>query len=232
MAKKSGKKRSKGGAPGGRPPASKSSKKPAKKQRDPSEPTREERWEAARLERRRKERFRKLVAVALAVLVLAGVVTWQVVLRRNAQRTIAALTAGSCRYDTRTDPGPTTQHVPNASYQVNPPTGGPHPLSVAAAASYTLENTPPDGQIVHALEHGLIAVFYRPDMAEADVAKLTKFARDNQGDVLVVPRATLGEPVAASAWRRRLPCDELEMATLERFRRAYVGKGPEKVRRG
>lgn len=233
MAKKSAKKRPrKGGAPGSRAGSPNAKKLRNKPRRDPSEPTREERWAAAKAERHRKARLRQAAAVALGVLVLAGLVTWQVTNRRNAQRTIAALTSGSCKYDTETDPGPTTQHVPSASYRLNPPSGGPHIASAASAGVYTAENAPEDSLVVHAFEHGYISVFYRPDLPAPEVKKLTKFARDNANDVLLLPRPTLPEPVAASAWRRRLLCGELEMASLNRFLDAYVGKGPEKVRRG
>jgi hypothetical protein len=46
--------------------------------------------------------------------------------------------------------------------------------------------------------------------------------------VLLVPRTSLSEPVAATAWRRRLLCPRPDVDSLGRFVRTYANKGPEK----
>ena len=212
-----------------------SSAKPKKAERqprrDPNAPRRAELIEAANLARKRKARLTRLGVYGLVAALVAGLLAWQIVSRRNAQRTIAAMTAGSCDYDTRSDPGAVNEHSSGAGFRVNPPAGGVHPASPASAGIYTEDNLPGDGQVVHALEHGLIAIFYQPDFSDEDLAALTKLARENQNDVLLLPRATMEERVGATAWHRRLLCDELEVANLRRFVAAYVGKGPERVPR-
>ena len=199
--------------------------------RDPNAPRRAELIEAANLARKRKARLVRIATYGLIAALVTGVLAWQIVTRRNAQRTIEVMTAGSCVYDTTSDPGRVNEHSSGATFRVNPPSGGVHPATPASAGTYTENNLPGDGPVVHALEHGLIAIYYQPDLSDEDLAALTKLARENRDDVLLLPRATMQERVAATAWHRRLLCDELELANLRRFVAAYVGKGPERVPR-
>ena len=50
-------------------------------------------------------------------------------------------------------------------------------------------------------------------------------------DVIVVERATLSTPVAATAWGQRLLCGQVEPDVLQRFVTERVGNGPEDVPR-
>ena len=227
MANKAGKK----GPPNRRPSSGKAKKADKKPRRDPSAPRRAELIEAAHRARKRKARLTRLAIYGVVAALVAGLLAWQIVSRRNAQRTIAVMSAGSCSYDTRSDPGRVNEHSSGAGFRVNPPAGGVHPATPASAGIYTEDNLPGDGPVVHALEHGLIAIFYQPEVPGEDLAALTKLAREYQNDVLLLPRATMEERVAATAWHRRLLCDELEVANLRRFVAAYVGKGPERVPR-
>lgn len=194
-------------------------------------PSRDERWAAQRKAQRRRSLVVRSSLITLAVLVVAGLVTWQVVSRRNAQRTITALTAGECRYDTESDPGAVNEHTPNPTFTVDPPAGGIHSPNAAPGGRFSEETAPEDGQVVHALEHGLIAISYRPDVAPDDFAALQDIQGDNPKDVLLLPRSSLEVPVAATAWHRRLLCAEVEPNNLRRFVDAYEGKGPENVPR-
>ena len=208
--------------------AAKQQAKPAARQ---DKLSRTERLEARRRERRRRSTLVRLAVVGGLVVVLGAVAVWQVGARRNAQRTIAALTAGSCRYDTKTDPGSVNEHVPTPTFAVDPPSGGLHTPEVASAGTYDGSNAPEDGRVVHALEHGYVALWYRPDLAEKDLADLKRLAEAEEADVLLLPRPTMAVKVAATAWHRRLLCNELEVDTLRRFVDAYAGEGPEKVPR-
>ena len=227
MAKKAGKK----GSRNRQSSPAKVKKAERKPGRDPNAPRRAELIEAANLARKRKARLTRLGIYGLVAALVAGVLAWQIVTRRNAQRTITTMTAASCTYDTKSDPGRVNEHSSGAAFRVNPPAGGVHPATPASAGIYTEDNLPGDGPVVHALEHGLIAIFYRPDVADEDLASLTKLARDYRNDLVLLPRSTLGGEVAATAWHRRLLCDEFELANLREFVAAYVGKGPERVPR-
>lgn len=85
--------------------------------------------------------------------------------------------------------------------------------------------------MVHALEHGFVAISYRPDLPANDLAALEAIADTFDEDVLLLPRAGLPVRVAATAWHRRLLCTEPEAASVRRFVRAYKGNGPENVPR-
>lgn len=206
-----------------------SKKAAAKAEERKNRPTQAQRWEAERRARRRRMVRIRGAAVVAMVVVIGGLVAWQVASRRAAQRTIASFTTQSCEYDTRTDPGRVNEHSRSPSFAVDPPSGGSHDPGVARAGAFTAETTPADGQIVHSLEHGLLAIWYRPDLPDADVADLRAIQEERSEDVLLLPRASLDEPVAATAWHRRLVCGKPEPQSIERFVDAYIGNGPENV---
>ena len=193
-------------------------------------PTQAERIEAHRRARRRRARLIRYGAIAVLTLGVGGFVTWGVVSRRAEQRAVAAMTSGDCRYDKRSDPGRVNEHRQNTSFELDPPSGGVHDGSVAPAGVYSEENRPSDGQIVHALEHGFIALWYQPDLSEG-LDTLEAIREDFREDVLLLPRPTMETPIAATAWHRRLLCADVEDANLRRFVERYRNKGPERVPR-
>jgi hypothetical protein len=223
---------------GSRPPASKPAPaaKPASAPKAPRErtgPTRAERLAAAEAARRRKAaRNRALIAGGLVAL-LAFLTITIVRSRRSNDRVVSALeSSGGCEYDTRNDSdhGAGNNHVTgNVTYKVNPPAGGDHNPSPSPPGIFTADNTPPDAQIVHSLEHGYVAIWYRPDMDAGGLDALKEIANKYPRDVLLVPRPSLEQPVAATAWHRRLLCQRPDAKALETFVTEYRNKGPEKV---
>jgi hypothetical protein len=230
---------------GSRPPAkrpgqagagSKPAAKPASSPKAPRErtgPTRAERLAAAEAARRRKAaRNRALIAGGL-VAVLALLTVTIINSRRSNQRIVSALEAsGSCEYDTRTDSdrGAGNNHVTgDVTYEVNPPSGGDHNPSASPPGIFTVDNTPPDAQIVHSLEHGYVTIWHRPDVDTTTLDGLKGVTNKYPRDVLLVPRASLEQPVAATAWHRRLLCERSDVEALERFVKEYRNKGPEKI---
>ena len=194
-------------------------------------PTKAERLAAARRARRRKALLIRIAVSAVATAVVVAIVSWQVISRRNAQRVIAAMTSGDCTYDTRSDPGQVNEHGASPSFSVNPPAGGVHLASAARAGIYGVQAAPEDGLVVHALEHGFIAIFHQPDLADDHVRALQLIADEFSRDVLLIARSNLDVPVAATAWHRRLLCGSVEVPSIRRFVEEYRGEGPEKVPR-
>jgi hypothetical protein len=220
------------GKPGttGRPAAA---AKPAAKAREKTGPTRAERLAAAETARRRKAtRTRALISLA-AVAILVLLVTTIVASRRSNDRAVAKLEAsGSCKYDTKTDTdnGAGNNHVTgDVKYDTNPPSGGNHNPTPAPAGIFTADNTPPDSQLVHSLEHGYVIIWYRPDLPSTQLDDLKSLTGRYSKDVLLVPRASLGQPVAATAWHRRLLCSQTDLQSLESFVTSYRNQGPEKI---
>jgi hypothetical protein len=234
--------------PGSRPPAKRpgqpasgsggpSAPKPATPAKAPKErtgPTRAERLAAAEAARRRKaSRTRALVAGGLVLVLVLLVVTISNSRRSNDAVVSKLEASGACSYDTKTDTdsGPGNNHVNgDITYKTNPPSGGNHNPSPASPGIFTADSTPPDAQIVHSLEHGYVAIWYRPDISPAELTDLQALANRYIRDVLLVPRASLtANPVAATAWHRRLLCQRPDIDALERFVISYRNKGPEKV---
>jgi hypothetical protein len=138
---------------------------------------------------------------------------------------------GSCQFDRTSDPdnGTNRNHTPTPTYKVNPPAGGNHTPQAAPAGIYTGADTPADGPIVHAMEHGYVVFWYRPDLDAASLTTLRDLAQKRAKDILMVPRPSLPTPVAATAWHARLSCGGVESDTIERFIGTFVNHGPEKV---
>lgn len=170
-------------------------------------------------------------AVVLAAAVVASVVISN---RRASERTVNRLEAGACSFDRRgdSDRGQGRNHVGTAPrYDVDPPAGGDH-LGSAAQPGFYAEAAPDDGQLVHALEHGDVVLWHRPDAAPATLEALRDIANRYDDDVLVVPRESLVSEVSATAWQRRLLCPAFERAAIQLFVESYRDEGPESEPQG
>lgn len=214
-------------AAGARPAGAKAGTAPPTR----AKPTKAERMEAARRARRRKTLIVRAAVAGIAALIVVGVAARVIGGRKESGDIRRQLTAGSCTFDTKadpTDPAP-ANHVPNPTYRVEPPAGGNHSPQAAPARTYAEDQVPPDGQLVHALEHGYVVLWHRPDLSREDRAALQQVADRHERDVLVVPRPQLPTPVAATAWGNRLLCRAMEPDPLDLFIREYRNKGPERV---
>jgi len=165
--------------------------------------------------------------VAAIVLVVAFVLVSD---RKERTQEASEFQTGSCRFDRQSDDdaGQGRNHVANPTYDIDPPAGGDHTSEAAGAGIYTSDRVPSDGQIVHALEHGFIVLWHRPDLDEQRLTQIRELAQEHPGEVLMVPRLSLETPVAATAWHVRLLCGDIEVDTLERFVTTFVDEGPEK----
>ena len=172
--------------------------------------------------------------VGVLVLIVGFLAAAMINNRRASQRTIHRLEASSCQFDRESDEdaGPGRNHVSGSvGYRTDPPAGGNHSPSPAAPLVYS-DRVPPDEQVVHAMEHGDIVLWHRPDAASEVIDALRSLARRYEGDVLIIPRPSMRTPVAATAWHRRLICPQFERAALDLFVSNFRDKGPEKVPEG
>lgn len=179
--------------------------------------------ELRRRKERRAVRNRMLVAAVLAV--LAGVVLFVTVRGGNSGPTIES---ASCTQDTEYD-GASRDHISNPSYEVNPPAGGAHTPNAAQPGFYREGRPPPtDGQLVHAMEHGFVVLWYKPDLDAAGMQKLEALSDRFGRELIVVPRPSLGGPVAVTAWHQRMLCTAIDADAIGEFVEGYADKGPEK----
>ena len=189
-------------------------------------PGRQERLEQARRTRRRRSMQARIAIAAVAGAIVIGAVGWKLQSDRAERKAVASMTAGDCRFDRRSDPGAVNEHAANPTFQVEPPSGGVHDASAASPGDYDAASAPPDGQIVHALEHGDIALWHREDLGESDMDTLQSVV-DEEPDVLLAARPGLDVAVAAVAWHKRLLCDSLDLDAINRFIDRYADEGPE-----
>ena len=177
-----------------------------------------------------EQRRVRLGAVALVVLV--GVVGLNLLRHRSSSAPAlsgalrASLEQGGCTVDSRADPG--RNHVPQATYTIDPPAGGDHDPVPATAGFYDPTDVPTDGHLVHSLEHGFVIVWYRPaTVSAATVDGLRDLARRHRW-VLVAPRPSMPTALAATAWHRRLLCPDSADGPIGNFVTAFRNQGPEK----
>ncbi|HEX9969577.1 MAG TPA: DUF3105 domain-containing protein [Acidimicrobiales bacterium] len=114
-------------------------------------------------------------------------------------------------------------------YAVNPPSGGDHLAGASAPGVYAGLNIVPDGNLVHSLEHGYVILWYRSDAPLPEVTLVRDMGQKYNRDVLVVERADMPSPVAATAWKQRLLCDHADAERLGEFIEKARNKAPEKV---
>ena len=220
----------------GPPPPAPVRKAPPRSQPSPAAATKprdEKRMRAAQQARRQALR-RRLIAAGLIVAAVAAVVGYVSYDRRQAAELDEALTSGTCRTDTESDPTrpPGQNHVENPSYAVNPPAGGDHLTASARSGVYSGESLPPEGMLVHSLEHGYIILWHQTDLPAEQLTELEQLEERFPGDIIVAERPSMPVPVAATAWNQRLLCDEVETDAMARFASEHIGKGPEDVPRG
>jgi hypothetical protein len=114
---------------------------------------------------------------------------------------------------------------PAPQYNSNPPTSGPHAPAAAVCGIY--REAPPDINLVHDLEHGVIVVYYDP-VAAADVRdEIESFARDAGSHVIVAPREGMPTPIALTAWTRLLLLSEFDRSAFDAFYGEFSQRGPE-----
>ena len=75
-------------------------------------------------------------------------------------------------------------------------------------------NVPGEPHLVHSLEHGFIVLWYQRNLPQADVDKLKDLTRRYSVSTLLVPRDSIGVPVAATAWHQRLLCPGFQETPL------------------
>lgn len=107
------------------------------------------------------------------------------------------------------------------------PTSGPHWPQPTQAGFY--EESQPKGALIHALEHGLVVVYYDEPGFKA-LSMLRRWSDDLAGrwqGLIAVPHEGLGQEIVLTAWRRRLHLSEFDDTALAAFIDAFSGRGPE-----
>ena len=81
---------------------------------------------------------------------------------------------------------------------------------------------------VHALEHGVVVVWYRPDLEDDVLPDLTSIMQEWDSHVIVAPNPRISEPLIATAWNRLMRFNAVGPDVAE-FIDVYRRRGPENV---
>jgi hypothetical protein len=114
---------------------------------------------------------------------------------------------------------------PVPQYNSNPPTSGSHAPSAAVCGIY--REAPPDINLVHDLEHGVVVVYYNPETAIDAREDLENFARDAGTHVIVAPREGMENPITLTAWTHLLRLDAYDRSAIDAFYGEFSQRGPE-----
>jgi hypothetical protein len=133
----------------------------------------------------------------------------------------------------------TTRLDEKVDYKENPPTNGRHYEIPAEDGLY--QDAPPDEALVHALEHGRVIVWVKPNLPEEARQTIKALFDEDDYQMLVVPRRNMPYAVAATAWNRdpepggtgrTLGCERWSdqiVDALRTFRDEHRSNGPEPV---
>jgi hypothetical protein len=150
--------------------------------------------------------------------------------------------AGTCNVDILESPPASAVHENQCTpidYSTNPPSGGNHYGVWAAFQTYGYPL--PVGYVVHALEHGAIALWYNcPEGCADEVAEAQAFIDGQPEDplcdgrsavrrALLLPNPALPSRWAASAWGYALNADCFDDAEFGAFYTAHYGRAPEQL---
>lgn len=179
------------------------------------ERAREERRRARRAERWRKA-VRRLAAVAAVGAVVAGTLWY---LGRAAGRdpipaaAVRAAAEAGCTTPTRQFDEPERGHLPPSQivYRERPATAGAHEAVALPVPPHVYDAPVPETRAVHALEHGAVILYYRPDgpgaLAPDVVERLRAIAEGSRASVLApYPDLPEGVSFALAAWNLLQTC--------------------------
>lgn len=210
-------------------PRSKSRSKSRSKKRLKPSGERAISWGGAYSDKKRRRDYAIAGAVLLAVTAGVAFTWWRSV---AAEREFLAFAAEGEATPSRAQTVPSLggghlQPGQSHFYPDQIPTSGPHDRVWTKPGVYDRPQRPT--QIVHALEHGNIVIYY--DQAGAEVLQtLGAWADvyDGRWDgIVVTPMAGLGQSVVLTAWARRLDLDRFDPAPAAAFIDGYRGRGPE-----
>jgi hypothetical protein len=134
----------------------------------------------------------------------------------------------------------TTDPDERVRYRDNPPTSGRH-YEIPADDGLYNGDPPPDTALVHALEHGRVIVWVKPNLPEEAREEIRALFDEDSYQMLVVQRRDMPYAVAATAWNRdpepegtgrTLSCDRWDenvIDAIRAFRDEHRSNGPEPV---
>ena len=176
--------------------------------------------EAAALAAHRQARRDRLIRFAMIGLVLVGFI-WFVFVRGKAPGDILGH-----KVEKFASSG-VGQHGEESTlgFETIPPVSGTHAPGPAACGVH--DEQIPDGQQVHSLEHGAVAIQFQPDLAPDDIKVMEEIARNSDDNVLSAPYAGMETPITVSSWSRLMRLDELDAPAIRDYIEEFGDKPQE-----
>ncbi len=175
----------------------------------------------------RQSRTRYLV-LGGAVLALALLIGLFAVFAGSRADNVANLDPGRVAPDTTSrgfaDQG--NQHIQPSqagafSYNSDPPTSGPHFSSLAQGGWH--DEPVQKELVIHNLEDGYVAIWYRPNLPEAQKAQLRGLVTELGDKVIAAPYEGLETPIVLTAWTRLDALPAYDDQRIRNFVAAYRG---------
>jgi hypothetical protein len=122
------------------------------------------------------------------------------------------------------------QHVSDPSQlripDGEPPTRGPHFVVPQSVGVY---NQPvPDGNAIHALEHGIVWISYNPSLVDKDtVSQLEDIGKKYSADTIVAPRPADTNEIDVVSWGQIMKLDSFDKQQIEDFITTNRNRSPE-----
>ncbi len=167
-----------------------------------------------------------IIGITLVSLIILGGATWLISAQSSKEEAKLAQTLKGA--EVTSQGGGHVADGTQVQYNSNPPTSGSHYNNPQLAGSY--DSAPPDGNLVHSLEHGAVILWYKADLPATDSAKL-KLIFDNVSvsKKIMVPRSSLDVPVALTSWGRILKLQTIDENQIKSFLETNEDRGPEKA---
>jgi hypothetical protein len=193
------------------------------------EAARQARLEAERRRRQAQQRKKVITAVAVATLLVAAAVVGVILVRSSNESAAQAAKEAGCSADrTFDDQGQThiKQGESHPQYNSTPATSGWHYTSPANWGDY---DSPVDEEtLVHNLEHGGIVIQYN-NLPDKQLDQLLEFVDGYAEGVIAAPNPNIDKPIAITAWRHLITCQQFSGPVVKDFIEERCGKGPEQV---
>jgi hypothetical protein len=107
-----------------------------------------------------------------------------------------------------------------------PPTRGPHFVVPQSVGVY--DQAVPDGNALHALEHGIVWISYNPSLVDKDtISKLDDLGDKYSVDTIVSPRSANKNAIDIVSWGQILKLDSFDKTQLEDFIKTNRNRSPE-----